>query len=294
MGRRRGYRNPLALVCDRDLPLTHRMMPVPFRYVKHFVTVPVTVGDLRTTFAIDTGVGITCVSNRLAERAGWDPTGATMTGRRMSGQEITGPLGRLPPIRLGDHAVDVGATAIFDIAEVAGLEDIEGFLGLDGFTSTPLTFDYPRKAVLVEDAASLSRRSREGISVEVRVELEEHLAEAFLSLSLPHVGPVEVEVDTGSSQLILDEGVARAAGADLGPQAVRRIEGTDETGYRYIRYFGSLQGQICVTGQPALSQEGPAIMAQQIIYQGLVGDDFLSRFVVTYDLSRARMIFRRP
>ena len=40
-----------------------------------------------------------------------------------------------------------------------------------------------------------------------------------------------------------------------------------------------------------MAQTDPEVMFQRIIYDGLVGDAFLRRFTVTYDLPRERVVF---
>jgi hypothetical protein len=35
-------------------------------------------------------------------------------------------------------------------------------------------------------------------------------------------------------------------------------------------------------------------MFQEIIYDGLIGDEFLRQFAVTFDLERSTLVFQRP
>jgi hypothetical protein len=55
--------------------------------------VPVRVCDTETRFVFDTGIGINLISEGLAAKVGCCPDGSTFTGRRMSGQAVTTPLG---------------------------------------------------------------------------------------------------------------------------------------------------------------------------------------------------------
>jgi Aspartyl protease len=59
---------------------------VPFEYLAHFTTVPVTLGNITTRFIFDTGIGVNLISESLAARVGCEPDGSSYTGRRMSGQ----------------------------------------------------------------------------------------------------------------------------------------------------------------------------------------------------------------
>ena len=264
---------------------------VPFQYLAHLVTVPVQAGGTEARFVFDTGIGVTLVSRSLAGRVGCLPDGSVYTGRRMSGQPVTLPLGSLSSLCVAGSRSDDVAVGILDMGELAGLEGIDGFLSLGHFRSVAVTVDYPAGVIVVEDAQSLARRVRVGVPVEVQVELDGCSTSVFVSLDLPGGQPVTVEVDTGSDVLILDEPAAEHLGVDLhGPDA-RRHDGRDETGQVFTRYFATLRGPVSVTGAPGICQADPAVMFQKIIYDGLAGNAFLRNFAVTYDLRNTRMIF---
>ncbi len=65
-------------------------------------------------------------------------------------------------------------------------------------------------------------------------------------------------------------------------------------GNEFVRYFTELPGDVKVSGAPSIRMTSPQVMFQQIIYDGLVGDQFLRNFTTTYDLARSRMIFGIP
>jgi predicted aspartyl protease len=261
---------------------------VPFDYLHHLVTVPVRIGAVDARFVLDTGMGLVLVTEQLAACVGLVPDGSTYTGRRMSGQEVTVPVARAESLSFGGLTRRDVPVGILDLDQPA-LAMVGGFLSLAFFRDRAVTFDYPRREIVVEDAASLEDRMRDGASVEVRVEQDELSAEVFLRLDVPGAGVVEV--DTGSDVLILDESLASPAGVDLGAPGVRIVEATDETGHAYRRAFTTLSGSINPVGAPHIAQRDPPVMFQQIIYDGLVGDTFLRDFVVMYDLARSRMIF---
>jgi len=101
-------------------------------------------------------------------------------------------------------------------------------------------------------------------------------------------------VDAGSDQLILNQALAAEAGADLTAEGVRKVEGEDETGHTFARYFTALLGDVSLAAAARIRQSDPEVMFQEIIYDGLIGDRFLRNFIVTYDLPRSRMIFAPP
>ena len=169
---------------------------------------------------------------------------------------------------------------VFDL----GIDGIDGFLSLDFFGETAVTVHYGSQRVLVDERAS-------GTPVAVRVERDGPSTVVHLPLELPNGRMVEVEVDMGSNELILDERFAAELGIDLEDPVVRRIEGRDETGHAYARHFTSLRGVVRVPAAPKLAQRDPDVMFQKIIYDGLVGQAFLRNFAVTFDVANERMMF---
>jgi hypothetical protein len=267
---------------------------VPFEYLAHLLTVPVRVGDVDTRFIFDTGIGLNLISEALAARTGCEPDGSTFTGRRMSGQPVTIPVGSIASLQLGSYRARDLPAGIFDMQAMAGLDGVEGFLSLSYFRATPVTVDYPAGLVVIEDNESLARRAAAGIPVTVQVDYDGYATDLRLGLTLPGGQPITVEVDTGSDTLILNETLAGDAGIDLRGRSTRQTEGTDETGRGFVRYFATLRGDVSVTGAPLIRMTGPDVMFQKIIYDGLVGNGFLRNFTTTYDLAGSRMIFAGP
>jgi hypothetical protein len=268
---------------------------VPFEYVMHALAVPVVVGDIETRFIFDTGGGLNLISEDLAGRVGCTNSGSTFTGRRMSGQALTFPIGFVPTLELGGHHSEDVPFALFDLTAWVGLEPIEGLISLTAFRTTPVTVDYPAGTLIVEDEASLTARADHGQPVSIDVERDgPYSTDIFLALNIPRGPSIKVSVDTGSDSLTLNATLAGQAGIDLHAPTTRKHDGRDETGNQFTRYFATLAGDISLTDAPSFRQANPEVMFQEIIYDGLIGDQFLRNFVTTYDLARNRMIFARP
>lgn len=262
---------------------------VPFHYQNHMLAVPVEVGDIETTVIFDTGIGVDLISHDLAAKVGCVPLDQSYTGRRMSGQAVTAPMSTLSSLRLGDHTRENVAVAVFDLAGIAGL------VSLTSFRCTPVTIDYQARAIIVEDELSLADRLARGTSVAINVREDgPYSTDVYIDLTLPDGRSANVEVDTGSDNLILNEPFAAQNAIDLETASTRRLLGQDETGHQYARYVTTLPGTISLTAAPAFRQHDPQVMFQKIIYDGLIGDAFLRNFVTTYDLANSRMIFAQP
>ena len=254
------------------------MQKVRFEYLQHLVTLPVTAGGVEARFVFDSGIGLTLLSESLAGRIGCEPTGSTFTGRRMSGQEVGVPLAALGSLEVGGYSLGDLTVGVFDL----GIDGIDGFLSLDFFRDAPVTVDYGSQQIHVGGPPA-------GVPVGVRLDRDGPSTAVYLPLELPNGRVVSVEVDMGSDALILDERFAAELGIDL--EDARKVEGRDETGHEYARYFTSLSGTVCVPTAPSLAQRDPEVMFQRIIYDGLVGHAFLRNHVVTFDLPSERLVF---
>src|SRR5262245_56441965 len=211
----------------------------------------------------------------------------------MSGQAVTTPLAR-SRIAFGGSEGEPAEVGILDMSSFpAGLSGIGGFLSLTFFASRPFTVDYARRAVIVETPETLEARYAAGARVSVRVERDGPSVTVFMPLAIPGGRTVSVEVDMGSDELILDERFAEEVGATLDGDGVRRVDGTDETGHAYTRTFTRLSGRIHPAGAPELAQDDPHVMFQRIIHDGLIGDAFLRRFLVTFDVAGETMVLAR-
>ena len=265
-----------------------------FEYLEHLLTVPVRVAGIETRFILDTGIGPNLISAALAARVGCQADGTTFTGRRMSGQAVTIPIGTVASVDLGVHSARRVPAGIFDMHAMAGLEGVEGFLSLTYFRAVPVTIDYATGIVVLEDEQSLALRAERGTRVTIQVERDGCSTDLLLGMDLPSGRAITAEVDTGSDNIVLDESLAADVGVDLHHQSVRTQAGTDETGYEFTRYFAPMSGDIAVAGAGQFRMTAPEVMFQKIIHDGLVGNRFLRNFTTTYDLENERMIFSSP
>jgi hypothetical protein len=80
------------------------------------------------------------------------------------------------------------------------------------------------------------------------------------------------------------------------PETPRRSIGTPSRGDGRDRELvhalvHGLRGAVHPHSAPALAHLDPEVMFQRIVYDGPLGDAFLRRFAVTYDVDGSRMIF---
>lgn len=267
---------------------------VPFERLGHLIVVPVRLGGtVETRFVLDTGIGVNLLSEKLAKQAGWISTGQVASGRRMSGQEIRMPLGNLPRIELGGRGWDNVLASPLDMGGFhPALKDLGGFLSLGLFESDPFTIDYQRSEIdLPGPPSSGSSNSEEWEEAPLALERDGASLSAKVDLELPNDRVAHVEIDTGSDSLILHDRYREDFDIRSGAPNVRTIEGKDETGHSNVRHFATVPGRFRVLGTNSIAQQDPPVMFQNIIHDGLLGDDFLKRFRVRFDVERARIGF---
>jgi Aspartyl protease len=253
---------------------------VAFDRVGHCHRVPVQVGGDTFRFLVDTGIGITLVSSAIAARDEVVPTGRTFAGQRMSGQVVECPLVRLPAMRLGSYGVTDHVAGMVDLGD-----EFDGILGPGFFGDHAFTVDPDRETLFVDPAPTA-----DGFVVPLEIRPDGPSIAPFAPLVLPSGRTVTVEVDTGSGSLILATRYLAECGLSLDDPSVETSTGTDETGHRWTRHYATIAGSVHLAAAPQTAQEGPRVMFQDIIYDGLIGTDYLDRYRVTYDFTGARMI----
>jgi hypothetical protein len=267
---------------------------IPFSYIggEHLVAIPVTVGDsTQARFIFDTGIGLNIVFRRSCEELECTLSGEKYSARRMSGQIITCELGALRTIKVGSARKEKITVGILDMTLPLGLSEIKGILSLNFFEDDPFTLNYDSQSLVIEDTVSLRRRIEHGIQVPISVKRDGPSTDIFVDLMLPNRKMINVEVDTGSDILILNEELMEELGVRKDSNSVKKVEGEDETGNSFTRFFSKISGPVALRNE-SIFQTDPEAIFQKIVHQGLVGHSFLKgQHIVTFDLSGSRIIF---
>lgn len=271
---------------------------VAFEYVgQSWMRVPAQIGTgPASAMMVDTGMGVTLLTPEACARAGCMPEG-TWSGKRMSGQSIELAIARVSSLTVAGHRVENARVAVFASDDVIHRDlGVEGIAGLDVFRDQAVTFDHPSMRVVLESAASLGAREAAGTKVAVRIKNDGPATEVYLPLEIAKGTVAEMEVDSGSLHMILDDRFMGTLGIDPASPSVPRKEGRDETGQPYTRRYAKLPRDVPVAGIGARKlgvAKDATVMFQKIIHDGLLGQQFLREHVVTFDIPHASMIFGR-
>ena len=293
---------------------------VPFKVgKKRAILLPVKVADsIDAEFQLDTGLGFNLISPQLAKKLGMEPT-PNHKVRPVTGGELDLAQGRLSALTVGnqkesDVDVVVGEPRFFVGND--GETKVDGILSLAFFRNHPFTLDYANQKVVLEDSESLAKRKAAGTRVECR--LSDEIVVASVSLMLkergeapPNPGGIAgiisgitggggapdppkawVQVNTGCESLLLDSKMMFTLPVDATGANVTETEPTDPSGRRY-RSWASHLGKVEVTDKPTLTQEKSSVVFRKLLAEGVMGQEFLRRYTVTFDLPNSELIFAK-
>lgn len=228
---------------------------------------------------------MTVIDSAAAESFGAARMDQIFSGRRMSGQEVTAPLAKLPDVSVGGYTVADHVAGVIDLGSTESGGGFDGILGLDFFANACVTINPVAQRMTVSDSVP-----DVGIVVPVEIRRDRGSIAMYAPMELPSGQVVTMEVDTGSGALILDD--RYLPDCDVAPNnpQIDVRHGVDETGHRYTRKFVTIDGSVRIPGEPGTTQHAPRVMFQRIIYDGLIGTDFLNRFRYTFDVRRQRLV----
>jgi Aspartyl protease len=267
---------------------------IPFKYAaNHILVIPVTINGKESQFALDTGACVNVISQPLADKLVCRPAG-NVTSKRMSGQSLTMKVVTVPALQVGSclqKNLPMAAWKLEDaFAGAPDMAQVEGIISLEFFKKIPFTIDYARKMIFIENDESLSKRTSEGVSIPIEVYHKHDQTSISFLLWFSNGNFAKVGVDTGNGALILDEKYMREFNTNRDPD-VKMVKGIDATGHPFVRYCTTLPADVFIAQNRQFTQKKPEVQFQRIIYDGLVGDGFLSNFTVTFDLLHKRIIF---
>ena len=236
-------------------------------------------------------------------------------GEPATGGEFELPSVKLPPLVVGDRSDNEQKAVVAEPGIFLGEESekVDGILSLSFFKNHPFTIDYANQTLIFENSESLSKRRKAGTKVECRVSDENLVASVPLALTEPpperpkpgglagllpsFSGPPEapkawVQVDTGCDSLMLDSKLMFSLHIDATGGNITEKETTDQNGQKF-RSFSSKMGKVELGENPPVSREKVPVVFRRLQAEGALGQNFLQRFQVTFDLPSNELIFSK-
>jgi hypothetical protein len=238
------------------------------RFRKALWKVHVTVKGRPGDFLLDTGGGVTLLTEEFSKEIPCKFWGRT-TGYNMFGKRGDGPHCDGVQIVAGDVALTPVSVGKIDFGEqFPGDRAPDGLLSLDAFDGKAITLDQTAGTLTIETPASLAARTKAMRELPLRVSRE--CSARCLSVF------VGVPVAEGMTWLILDSG---AGGVSLISKDHARLFGLDpEAKEQRLKYEVA----------PGVPIDSPVLVTDMIM-DGNLGQPFMSRYVITFDLARGRL-----
>ena len=252
------------------------------------MVVPVTLPNgKRARFAFDTGAGLDVVSSKLAKELSLNVS-SKFTGHRMSGEEITLDLATISALQFAGLTKSdwtVGITDIFDKLppELA----VDGAISLRYLADLPFTIDFPQQKIRTDHLLD------DGEKIDVDIVQQGGLSLGILApVSINSTYSGNFEVDTGTTLTIAPPAAMTELSIDQSSEDVKHVEGTNETGVPYERFYTNIS-TVAAADNEKLALMDRQICFEKIVYDGVIGTDYLGSFVVSFDLPNLTM-FMKP
>jgi predicted aspartyl protease len=267
---------------------------IPFDGVNRHVAFTARLNDREgMLIVLDTGAGGSVLDAGRVESLGLTATGsqrALGSGGAVQGAMVHGVDVSLPGFQLLDQTM--GTLPLGSLAAQAGRR-LDGILGYPLFARCVVEIDYARKCVSLFDAAGYSYR---GPGVSVPITFKENLPYVKARVVLPDGRSItgKFAIDTGAStSLILSPGPVEREGvvASLGKTMTVQSHGVGGATPVRLARVAKLELGGFTLEQPVTALQPPGVgrvSAEGTI--GNIGGGILSRFKVTFDYSRRRMI----
>lgn len=252
------------------------------------IIVPVNLPNgRRARFALDTGAGLDIISEKLAKELSL-PLKGSFTGKRMTGEEITVKLTKIQSLLFaGKEQRDylLGVADLFDKLpkELGG---VEGALSMRFFAQTAVKMDFPKSTVEV------APKNLEGHIIPLKKVCQQDLALGLLApMTINGLYKGDFEVDTGTTTTIAPFRAMETLGLTQNDKSLRKIEGVNETGVPFRRFYGRAKS-IEATGRSETMVANSEICFEKVIYDGVIGIDYLQNFSVIFDLPNSQMALK--
>ena len=238
------------------------------RFRKALWKVRVTIKGKPGDFLLDTGGGITLVTDAFAKGIDCKFWGRT-TGYNMFGKRTDGPHCDNVSVVAGDVALTPVSIGTIDFGDqFPGDKSPDGLLSLDAFDGKAFTLDQKAGILTIETPKSLAKRTQAMKELPFRVSRE--CSARCLSVFLG------VPTSEGMTWLILDSG---AGGISLISTDYAKLFGLDPNRKEQRLQFDAA---------PGVPIDSPVLVTDMIM-DGNLGQPFMSQYVITFDLAQGRL-----
>jgi hypothetical protein len=253
------------------------------------VVLPAMLGSDRPIHVIlDTGAGVDVLAASLVAKVQGKPAGQ-FTGFRMFGDRLSLPLFVIPELTVGPVRKSQVVMSSWDVLDQT---HDDGIIAARDLRSQPFTIDFPGKIVVFETDSSLAERRKLGKVASLALDDQRDVALDLFARFLIGDQPALCSVDTGSPGTTVSTRFMAPLGVDpASPDVKKQERRAVESGATITRYWTNVP-QLALAEAPQVASLHPRVSFADIIYDCVVGLDFLHDRVLTLDIARKQMIVR--
>jgi hypothetical protein len=236
-------------------------------------TIKAQVGSKTYSFLFDSGGGATVITPDVAQELGCKPLGRG-TGFRSTGERLDGERCEDVSMKIGDYST-VTDTGIFNIMAFFDTETppLGGIVSLQTFEDHPITLDLANNRLTVENEKSLAQRIVDMKPLRARLSRQSGGAtvDVFVAANTPN-GRIWLELDSGNvGPVFLAPHALKQLGVNLyAPNKARATKPVKLD----LDGFGTIE---------------PLARERDIIYDGQLNFDAISKMLVTIDVRTGRV-----
>ncbi len=262
----------------------------------HMLKIKANVSGQETMLIFDTGIGVNLISKSLCSKLNCKIKGS-VAGKRMTGQIVTIPMSKVTNLQVANNKqsdVDVGVLDLDSfLPKEPEFDGVQGYLSLNFLKKQPFTIDYENGMLIFETAEELIKRTKNSEIIPITKKTK-GLA---LTIQIPVKTQIEkalnMQLDLGTNIMTISSKFLEELQPQFDVRTLKKNSIVDETGFKRERVYVELNGYVSPLSDNLLLQKKPTVMFQDIIYDGIIGNDFFKGRIVTYDLENSRLIINR-
>lgn len=250
------------------------------------------VSGKKVLLIFDTGIGVNLISKSLCSQLKCKIDGS-VTGKRMTGQSVTIPMSKVESLAVADQKelnVDVGVLDFENfLPKTDEFNGVQGYLSLNFFKNRPFTIDYKSGQLIFENKTSLEKRIKESEAIPIQKHQEGPALTIQLPIKTQTQKTLTMQLDLGTNIMTINRKYAEELKPYFIHETLINESITDETDFKRNRFYVKLRGDLGPKSKSVIPQNSPTVMFQNIIYDGIIGNDYFKNKVVTFDLESSKI-----
>jgi hypothetical protein len=265
---------------------------IPFQLTPNgHIVVPVRLNEVHTGYFIfDTGAGGHVVGSKFFDKVKADASFVAIgTGFRHNGDRVDVEGYRIRSISMGSLMEKSPLIGFFPALDQYG---VDGLISAKLYENRPITIDYVKKEIRIENAESMKAISRNAGSVPLYFhKMTDRFLDMFIELKLNDSISCQAEFDTGSGffRPLINPFYMKMLGIDSESADVKVSVEQDLTPGKSVTHETSISS-ISLAGLNDVRLDQPMVaFKEKLIYDGLVGSLMFKNKVITIDIPGGRL-----